>query len=281
MIDLAPGHKQGLVVNHPVLVGSGVVGYGEIVPRGLTLSLAGATVVGPLLNQSRSGAPLPRIAETVGGLVLVTGLQNRGVNSVLSRFARLWPRLGCPVVVQVAEGEPRALSRLVERLAQVEGIAGLELILLTQEVEVAQQLVHAAQSSDLPIWVKVPLAQAAAWAEALVEAGASGLVVGQAPPAALGRSPSPGEVRGVGALVRGGLYGPLAFAPMLERLAAVAALQLPCALIAAGGIHEVDQARQALAIGAQAVQLDTALWVEPALLGWMVAALAHVTTSPA
>jgi dihydroorotate dehydrogenase (NAD+) catalytic subunit len=281
MIDLAPGHKQGLVVGNPVLVGSGVVGYGELVPRGLELSLAGAAVVGPLLNQSRSGASFPRIAETVGGLVLAIGLQNRGVNSVLSKFARFWPRLGCPVVVQIAENDPRLLSRLVERLAPVKGITGLELMLLTQDVNVAQQLVCAAQSGDLPIWVKLPLAQAADWAEALVEAGASGLVVGQAPPAALGRSPSPSEMRGVGALVRGGLYGPLAFAPMLERLAAVAELRLPCALIAAGGIHAVDQVRQALATGADAVQLDTALWVEPALLGWVVAALAGATTGPA
>ena len=275
MIELAPGHKQGFVVNIPVLVAGGIVGYGEVVSRGLALEKAGAVVVGPLMAQSRNGAGLPRIAETVGGLVLETGLQNRGLSSALSKFAKLWPRLGCPVVAQVAEADPRGLVRVIERLAGVSGVACLELLPLTAELETAQQMVRAAaRVTDLPLWVKLALPTAVAWGPALVQAGASGLVVGQPPAGALGRGAAPGRVRGAGTLVRGGYYGPLAFAPMLERLAALAELQLPFALIACGGIHSVEQARQALGVGAQAVQLDTALWVEPALLGWLVDELA-------
>ncbi|HXF60249.1 MAG TPA: hypothetical protein VNK95_01450 [Caldilineaceae bacterium] len=275
MIELAPGHKQGFVVKLPVVVAGGIVGYGEAAPRGLALEKAGAVVVGPLMAQSRNGANLPRIAETMGGLVLETGLQNRGLSSALGKFARLWPRLGCPVVAQVAEAEPRGLARVIERLAGAPGLACIELLPLTTELETAQQMVRAAaRIADLPVWVKLALSTAVVWGPALVQAGASGLVVGQPPVGALSRGAAPGQVRGTGALVRGGLYGPLAFAPMLDRLAALAELHLPCALIACGGIHSVEQARQALAVGAQAVQLDTALWVEPALLGWLVDELA-------
>jgi dihydroorotate dehydrogenase len=64
----------------------------------------------------------------------------------------------------------------------------------------------------------------------------------------------------------------LTFALMLPVLRALARLQLPAALIACGGIHTIAQMEQALAAGASAVQVETALWVEPALPNWLVAA---------
>ncbi len=54
---------------------------------------------------------------------------------------------------------------------------------------------------------------------------------------------------------------------MLAALLDVAALHLPAALIASGGIHTAEHVRQALAAGAAAVQIDSALWVEPGIAG--------------
>ena len=54
---------------------------------------------------------------------------------------------------------------------------------------------------------------------------------------------------------------------MLAALLQVAALQLPAALIAGGGIHTGEQVRQCLAAGAQAVQIDSAVGVEPGQSG--------------
>lgn len=271
MIDLAPGHKQGLPVASPVIVAGGMAGYGESLPRGLAPEKLGALVVGPILGRSRAGAPQPRLAETVGGMVLNTGLQNRGAASVLGKFAKLWPRLGCPVVAQVADGEPRGLARLADQMAGLTGLSGFELLPLTDEIALVQRMVRGlAERSDLPVWVKLPLATAAAWAAPLADACANGLVVGQPP---LGRLAW--EI-GVGsAQVRGALYGPGVLPLMLEGLAAVAEQGLPCALLACGGIHTAAQAQQALALGAHAIQLDTVVWVEPAAAGWIATALAQ------
>ncbi len=60
---------------------------------------------------------------------------------------------------------------------------------------------------------------------------------------------------------------------MLLALAQLAALQLPAALIACGGIHTLAQARAALAAGAQAIQLDSVAWIEPTVPGLLAAAL--------
>lgn len=265
MIELAPGHKQGLPSTNPVWIAGGMVGYGEAAPRGLRMGELGGVVIGPIMASSRAGAALPRVAETVGGMVLDTGWQNRGVKNAITRYGKLWANLGCPVVAQVVDADARRMGKLAARVAGVPGIMGLELVPLTHDVDVAARMVrNVAQGSDLPVWVKLPLNEALIWAEPLVEMGANGLVVGQPSHGQLGT-----EAKG---LVNGALYGPLAFALMLPVLRAVARLQLPAALIACGGLHTVEQVEQALDAGASAVQIDTALWVEPALPNWLVEA---------
>lgn len=265
MIELGPGNKQGLPSVNPVWIAGGMIGYGEALPRGLDVRGLGGVVVGPIMVKSRAGAALPRFAEGLGGMVLETGWQNRGVSNALARHGKLWPNFGCPVVAQVVGDDARDVGKLAARLATVVGIAGLELVPLSDEVDVVARMVrYAAQESDLPVWVKVPLDKAVAWAEPLVKRGANGLVVGQLVAGQLGRED--------GAVVQGALHGPLTFALMLPVLREVARLRLPAALIACGGIHHVVQMEQALAAGASAVQVDSALWVEPALPNWLVAA---------
>jgi dihydroorotate dehydrogenase len=201
-------------------------------------------------------------------MVLEHGWQNRGIASALARYAKLWAGLGCPVVAQLVDADARNMGRLAERMASVDGVVGLELVPLTHEVEVAARMVrNAALASDLPVWVKVPLDVARAWAGSLVERGANGLVIGQAVRGELASEQ--------GAVVNGVLYGPLTFALMLPVLRAVAQLQLPAALIACGGIHTAEQMWGALDAGASAVQIESALWVEPALPNWLVGAWAE------
>ncbi len=263
-IDLAPHHKRGLPVANPVLLAGGTIGAGEALlggaDEGVQTARLGAVVVGPILRHSRAGSEPPRLGETVGGFVLGTGLQNRGVSAAVRKLSAGWARLGCPVVAQVADSQPDALAETVERLGRVESLAGLELLVSPhQELWQVTELVETATSaSDLPLWVKLPLDYAADWAEDVYGAGAVGLVVGQPlPGAALHAS--------TGQPVTGALHGPAAFAPMLRALLAVAKLRLPCALIACGGIYTIEQARQALNAGADALQIDSAIWAEPGL----------------
>jgi dihydroorotate dehydrogenase (NAD+) catalytic subunit len=271
VIDLAPNHKLGLVVANPVLLGAGAIGYGEAVPRGLDITQLGAAVVGPVLGASRGGTQPPRLAYVNGGVVLDSGLQNRGVNNAIQQYGKLWEKLGCPVVVQVAESHPATLARVANKLANLPGVQGLEL-LCAADIDVPRlaSLVRAVdRECELPMWVKLPLGRAAVLAPAVCESGAVGLVVGQAPNGTGMRL-----VDGVTLPVTGALFGPLVFPQMIEVLLQIAALHLPVALIASGGIHTVDQVRQALAAGAQAVQVDSAVWVEPGLAGRLAAGLA-------
>ncbi len=270
MIELAPFHKMGLPVPNPVLLAGGTIGYGEAVPGGLDLRALGGVVVGPVMRHSATGSQPPRLAALEGGMVLAAGHQNRGVGAVLKRFGSLWPGLGCPVVVQIADSQPDFVQAVARRIHGAPAVGGIELLLPAHADEaLTGRLVRTAvRAGDLPIWAKLPLDGAPILGPAAVDAGAAGLVLGRAPTGAGLRLDLPGAPA-----VRGPLYGPLTFGPMLEALLQVAALDLPCALIACGGIHTVDQVRQALAAGARAVQIDSAVWVEPGLPGHLVGAV--------
>ena len=259
-IDLAPGHKVGLPVFNPILLAAGTIGYGEVAPPGLVAKRLGGVVVGPIMRSSRRGADPPRLAEFPGGAVLAPGLQTRGVSNVLKRYARLWPRLGCPVIAQIGDTDPQSAAQTAERLSDCEDLAGLELRpSAAVDGSMLYRLVESIrQRSDLPVWVKLPWQSGRQLAAPAVDAGASALVVAQAPVGMGIRSPD--SLR-----VRGELVGPAICAQMLALLADVADLALPCALIACGGIHTAAQVSAALELGAQAVQIDSAIWVEPGL----------------
>lgn len=277
MINLAPNHKQGLLLNNPVMLAGGTVGYGEAMHRGVEPPKLGAVVVGPILRHSHAGPTPPRLAETVGGMVLDAGLQNRGVSAVLKKFAKGWAKLGCPIIAQVADSDVDMMGEVVQRLNDATvgynrqpavELRAIELLAAPtmDDGQLRGLLRTVSIDSDLPLLLKVPLERAAPLAVVAAEFGVSSLVVGR-PMRGAGaptRRGQDGAASG-SALVAGDLFGPLAFAPMMAALQQVLALDLPCTVVACGGIHTVAQARQALDAGASAVQIDSAVWVEPGL----------------
>lgn len=256
MIELAPGHKRGLANANPLMLAVGTVGMGDAVHPNLDLASVGAVVVGPLTRASRAGSEPPRIAEVPGGIVLDTGLQNRGLESTLRHSAELWARLSVPVIVHIAENDPRRLGEMARRLSEVENVAGIELAfparIETNWIRIA--IASLLDEGDLPVMARLPQGRGREVAASVVEAGASALVIG-APPRAAAWSAD--------ALVQGELFGLAVFPQMLAALIEVAALNLGVPLVASGGVHTADQAHQALGAGAAAVQLDTIAWLEP------------------
>ncbi|MCB0115910.1 MAG: hypothetical protein KDD84_17540, partial [Caldilineaceae bacterium] len=171
--------------------------------------------------------------------------------------ARQWTRLARPLVAQIVDNHRTDAAVTAQRLYAVDGLVGLEL--LVDPRATADELTSLIQAirweNDLPLWVKLPLERAAELAPAAIGVDADALVIGQPTRGAL--------VNAAGVPVNGALFGPLAFAPMLAALIDVMRLQLGAPVIACGGVHSVAQARQVLAAGAVAVQLDSVLWIEP------------------
>lgn len=183
MIELAPNHKSGLPVTNPILLAGCMIGYGEALHSGVATAQWGGVVVGPVRLQGRGSAAGPRLARLPGGFVLEPGVQSRGVYAVVRQYAALWPRLGCPVIAQLADEEPDSLGKVAERLNGVVALSGLELLLPRRaEPEQVRRMVRAVtRDNDLPVWVKPSLESAVTLAPAAVEAGAVGVVAADTP----------------------------------------------------------------------------------------------------
>ena len=75
---------KGLTLKNPVMTASGTFGYGEEYADFIDLSqIGGILVKGTTLNH-REGNPYPRMAETPSGMLNAVGLQNPGVEKVIS-----------------------------------------------------------------------------------------------------------------------------------------------------------------------------------------------------
>lgn len=266
-IELAPNHKQGLTVHSPLLLSPTAAGFGDQLPRGLELAQWGALVVGPVSAAGRGYAGPAQLVEIDGGVLVQDAGFSRRARRAVERYAAIWARLGCPVIVQLVDTEPADLARSARHLLRAPGVAGVEWCTPAgaTPARIADGVRTLVQALDAPLWVKLPLEHVAALAARAVSSGAAGLVIGQ-PPLGATVQFELGQRDGAPAVMTGSLFGPAMFPLMLRALHEVAALQLGCALIACGGVHASAHVRQALAAGAHAVQIDTLLWSEPGLV---------------
>jgi dihydroorotate dehydrogenase (NAD+) catalytic subunit len=178
-----------------------------------------------------------------------------------------------PVIVHLAGDDPDELAATAATLESTPGVAGLELDLLTPYQdeaggleEAAEQVMAVRRAADLPILARIPLSASDEAVQTLAELGAVDALVLAQPPDGLRYDAV------AGAAVTGQLHG-RALAPLVAaRIASLAGwARLP--LVACGGIHTLDDALACLAVGAAAVQIDTAVWVDPLLPERIVEAL--------
>ena len=270
---LAVDLGAGLVLPTPVMVASGCAGTGRELGGLVDLRKVGAVVSRSITLEPDRGTPTPRIAESASGAVWSTGLQNPGIDAFV---AEELPRLarGTHVVVSIAGGSLEAYVRMTGALQGRPDVAAIEVHLSAPDVELerdvlglhpdrAVEIVGAvARMSLVPVFAKVPL-----WASDVVElsrgairAGAQGLVLGGPPPAL---SVHAERLRPALGAVTGWLSGP-AIKPMMLRAVFEVARAVPdVPILAVGGIRSGDDAIEAMLAGAWAVQVGTAVLIDP------------------
>ncbi len=259
-----------LVLRNPVMVASGTMGYGLEYARLVDLSLLGALVLRSLTLEPQAGYPPPRVAETPAGMVHALGLQNEGVESFLWETLPRLRELGVPLIASLAGNTAQEYRVLAQRLNRAYGIAGLELNLAWQVEQplspqfVAEVISMVRRTTELPIIAKLPLdfSQLISLARSAMEAGADALCLIQSPPAL---AVDPHRRRFRLAHPVGGLSG-----PALKPLALWAVQQvhqaLPAApLIGVGGITSEEDAIEFLLVGASAIQVGTATYLQPTI----------------
>ena len=259
MIELAPNWKHSLTIRNPILFAAG--GYATDANK------IGALITLPTTLRARAGAPMPRVVEIPGGVLIRTGAANPGLTRVIREYRRAWEQSQTPVIVAFASQGARDWVTMAAQLESVAGVGGIELH-FNPMMDAADALRAVRAATELPLFAKLDLDNVRDIAVDCVAAGANALVIGRAP-------------RGMRILDGKAWYGRL-YAPSVKPIALCAIgeirdLGLGIPLVACGGIHSAEDAREVLAAGACAVEVHSAEWIEPRIAARMAAELESET----
>ncbi|MFL5684726.1 MAG: dihydroorotate dehydrogenase [Chloroflexota bacterium] len=274
-VDLSVDVGRGLVLQNPVLVASGTFGYGIEYGDVVDVDRLGAICCKGTTLKPRIGNPTPRVTETPGGMLNSIGLQNPGVDAVIEKYAATWATWKVPVLVNVAGESVGDYVAVTRRLEGVPGIAGIELNISCPNVgrgglqfaidaDAAGEVTAAVRRvTDLPLLVKLSpnVADIRPIARAIADAGADALT---AINTLSGIAVAPDRQRPLLGNIYGGLSGP-AVKPVALRIVYEAAQAVRIPVVAIGGVTELADVLDFLAVGAVAVQVGTAIFADPTL----------------
>jgi len=263
----------GLRMKNPIMPASGTFGYGEEYAPYLNLNGLGAIVTKGLSLNPKAGNPTPRIAETISGMLNAIGLQNVGVSAFAEHKMPFLRELNTPVIANFFGNTLEEYAEVAGCLADIPGLAGAELNISCPNVKQGgivfgtdPKAAHAAVSAvrkqlDIPLFVKLSpnVTDITVIARAVEEAGADAIscintLTGMAVDV---RSRRPKIAN-----CTGGLSGP-AIRPVAVRMVhqVVQAVSIP--VVGIGGIMRAEDALEFLIVGAKAVQVGTANFVDP------------------
>jgi dihydroorotate dehydrogenase (NAD+) catalytic subunit len=274
-VDLSVDLGRGLRLENPILVASGTFGYGTEYSDVVEIQRLGAICCKGTTLRPRIGNPTPRVTETPGGMLNSIGLQNPGVDAVIAKYADTWAAWRVPVIVNVAGESVADYVEVVRRLEGVPGIAGIELNISCPNVGAggiqfaidagAAAGVTAAvrRATDLPLLVKLSpnVADVRPIARAIADAGADALT---AINTLSGIAVAPSRQRPLLGNTYGGLSGP-AIKPVALRIVYEVSQIVDIPVVAIGGVTELADVLDFLAVGAVAVQVGTAIFADPTL----------------
>ena len=83
MVDMKV-NLSGVVLDNPIIPASGTFGYGEEFKEFYDINILGSFSFKGTTKEPRFGNPTPRIAECVEGMINSVGLQNPGIEKVIS-----------------------------------------------------------------------------------------------------------------------------------------------------------------------------------------------------
>ncbi len=274
-VDLAVDLGRGLVLRNPVLVASGTFGYGIEYGDVVKVQRLGAICCKGTTLRPRIGNPTPRVTETPAGMLNSIGLQNPGVDAVIEKYSDTWAGWRVPVIVNVAGESVGDYVEVVRRLEGVPGIAGIELNISCPNVgkgglqfaidaDAAAGVTAAVRRvTDLPLLVKLSpnVADIRPIARAIADAGADALT---AVNTLSGIAIGPTRTRPLLGNIYGGLSGP-AIKPVALRVVYEVAQVVDVPVVAIGGVTDLADVLDYLAVGAVAVQVGTAIFADPSL----------------
>jgi dihydroorotate dehydrogenase (NAD+) catalytic subunit len=277
--DLRPSlavEIAGITLKNPVMPASGTFGYGEEYAPFVDLEKIGAIVTKGLSLKPRAGNPTPRIAETTGGMLNAIGLQNVGLEAFITHSIPYLRQFNTPVIVNFFGNTLEEYGELANRLSDIPDIDGVEVniscpnvkqggIVFGTDPKIAFEVVNLVRKNlTKPLIVKLTpnVTDIAVIARAVAEAGADAISCINT---LAGMSLDVRTRRFRLANITGGLSGP-AIRPVALRMVYQVAQAVKLPVIGVGGIVRAMDALEFLIVGATAVQVGTANFVDPGIM---------------
>jgi len=264
----------GLRLKNPVMTASGTFSYGAEFKDLMDLNRLGGIVVKGLSLEPSKGNPPPRIVETPCGMLNAIGLENVGIESFIVEKLPFLTTIDTPVIANIYGKTIEEYVRLAARIDKVGAIAGIELNISCPNVksggvafgvdpDVAEKVVARVRANtSKPLMVKLSpnVTDVTAIARRVASGGADSIslintITGMAVDLQA-REP-------VLANITGGLSGP-AIKPIALRMVWQVATAVDVPVIGIGGIMTAADALEFILVGAAAIQVGTASFVNPA-----------------
>ncbi len=263
----------GLILKNPVITASGTFGYGNELNQLINLSSLGAIIVKGLSLEPMPGNPPPRIVETPCGILNSIGLANVGIKAFIKEKLPALHKIKTPIIANIYGHSMSEYAKITKIIEDTEKIAALEVNISCPNVEkggmafgtdsytAAKVTEHVKKNTTKPVIVKLTpnVTDITSIAVAVESAGAQALSVTNT---ILGMAVDVPTRKPKLANIIGGLSGP-AIKPLALYLVYKVANRVKIPVIGLGGIMNYEDALEFLIVGATAIQIGTATFVNP------------------
>jgi len=264
----------GLKLKNPVMTASGTFSYGAEFKDLMDLNRLGAIIVKGLSPKPQKGNPPPRIVETACGMLNAIGLENVGIEGFITEKLPFLDTIDAPVIANIYGQSVDDYALLAARIEQVGGIDGIELNISCPNVksggvafgvdpDVAESVVaRVRENTTKPLMVKLSpnVTDVVQIAKRVQSGGADSISLINT---ITGMAVDLEARKPILANITGGLSGP-AIKPIALRMVWQVAGAVDIPVIGIGGVMTAQDALEFILVGATAVQVGTANFVNPA-----------------
>lgn len=265
---------SGLTLDNPIIPASGTFGYGYEFAELYDINCLGSFSFKGTTREARFGNPTPRIAETPSGMINSVGLQNPGVDKVISEeLPKLKKCFSKPVIANIGGFSVEEYRDVSEMLDKEEQVGILEINISCPNVhnggmsfgtspEMAARVTKAVKAvTKKPVYIKLSpnVTDITAIAKACEDAGADGISLINT---LLGMRIDLKKRKPIIANKMGGFSGSAIFPVALRMVYQVYdAVKIP--IIGMGGVSSAKDVIEMMLAGATGVEIGAANLVDP------------------
>lgn len=260
---------SGVKLDNPVIPASGTFGFGYEFTDFYDINILGSISFKGTTKDARYGNPLPRIAECKNGLINSIGLQNPGIDEVISEeLPKLRKSFKKPLIANISGFSIDEYKYCCEKIDKEEQVEIIEVNISCPNVhnggmafgtspEAAKEVTMAVKSvTTKPVYIKLTpnVTNIVEIAKTCEEGGADGIVLINT---LLGMRINLKTKKPVIANKMGGFSGPAIFPVALRMVYQVyEAVNIP--IIGVGGIETAEDVIEMMLAGATAVEVGAA-----------------------